>query len=791
MKARRAIPWLIAALGFCAYWNCFQNSFVFDDWNHIVENPRIHQLWPPWEILKHSSRPLVHLSLAVNYAFGQLNPWGYHLFNVCIHILAALTLYGVVRRTLLAERLKAKWGASSRWLAAVTAAIWLVHPLQTESVTYTIQRGESMMGLFYLLMLYCVIRSRDSSRRAWWSVAAVASCALGMASKPIMVTAPVVVALYDRVFLSKSWREVAQRRWLVYAGSAATWLLLPMLLAHAQWEWRQTAGFGSQGLPWPQYALSQPSVILHYLRLALWPRPLCFDYGWNYGWPVPRTAGELLPGLVVLGGLLAGTVWALRRHPALGFPGVWFFLILAPTSSVIPIADVVVEHRMYLPLAAVVVLLVMGCFALGKRLWGSRPVPNQVFDWGTAGVAIVLLASLTIQRNVDFRSPFAIWLDTAQKCPNNPRAHNNLGNALLRMDRVGEAIDQYRQALSIRPDLAEAHFGLGNACVQSGKINEGIAQYEQAVRANPDYAEAHCNLGNALLQAGRIQEAIPHYQEALRIEPDYARAHCNFGNALLQANQPLEAIRHYEEAVRIDPNYALAHYDMALALEQAGRIQDAIRHYETTLQINPDYARAHDELGDAYLQVGKLDDAIRQYEEAVRIDPNFVDAQNDLGIALAQAGRFEEAVERYQQALRIDPNFAEAENNWGIALAQLGRRKEAIGHYEQALRIKADFAEAQNNLAWLLATLPQQEGGDPNRALALAHQVCAITENRVPAYLDTLAAAYAAAGLFNEAVPTAQKAVELARIAGQTQLVGAVGARLDLYRAGRAYVPSP
>ncbi len=360
-------------MGLLAYHNSLHAGFVLDDQPHITENPRIRQLWPPWDIVLHTSRPVVLFSVAVNYALGGLNPWGYHLFNVGVHILAALTLFGVARRAFVSEPLRSRFGEAAEWLAAVISLIWLAHPLQTEAVTYTIQRGESLMGLFYLLTLYCVVRGSGAPRSQGWSMAAVASCALGMASKPVMVTAPVVILLYDRAYLAKSWRDVMKRRWILHACLAATWLLLPRLLANGSTEWNESAGFAYNGVPPLDYALTQSGVILHYLRLAFWPQPLCFDYCCAYGWPVARTVGDAAPGLMVVGALLAVTIWTWWRNPALGFLGVWFFLILVPTSSFVPVADLAVEHRMYLPLAAVAAMVTVGGFAMGQNLLKTQP----------------------------------------------------------------------------------------------------------------------------------------------------------------------------------------------------------------------------------------------------------------------------------------------------------------------------------------------------------------------------------------------------------------------------------
>ena len=737
MKAQKFIPWLVVAAGLLAYQNSFTGPFIFDDAPKILENLPIRHLWPLWNVVAHSSRPVVQLSLAVNYALGGLNPWGYHLLNIAIHILAALTLYGVVRRTCLSATSRTEWRAAAPWLAVAVAVIWMVHPLQTESVTYIIQRCESLMGLFILLMLYCVIRGAASPRRSWWNAGAVVSCALAMGCKPVAVTAPVVVALYDRACLAGSWREILQRRGKLYAGLAATWLLLPLLLSQGQ-EWKDSAGFGVKEITPLQYALTQPGVIAHYLRLAFWPHPLCLDYGW----PVARTATDVWPGLIVVCALLAATMWAWRRRPVLAFLSAWFFIILAPTSSFIPIADPAFEHRMYLPLAAVVVLAVMGIYTL----LGRRSL--VVFL-----VLIVGLGFLTARRNEDYRSELTIWTDTVAKRPDNVRAQYNLGNVLAATGRAAEAIGRYEQALRIKPGYAEAHNNLGNVLQTLGRETEAKTHFEQSLQSNPNNAEAHSNLGNIFLQEGKASDAIAHYQQALRIKPDYAGAHVDLGNALFQTGKVPEAITEYEQAVRLKPNVPEAHNNLGAALMQIGRVQDAIGHYARAIRIKPDYVEAHYNLGRALSQVGQGNEAITEYEQALRLKPQYADAHRDLALAFEQTHRV----------------------------------RDAIGEYEQALRIAPDRPEVQNNLAWLLATRASSEGGDPLRAVTLAERVCSLTTNSVFAYLDTLAAAYAAAGRFNDAIATAQKAMELATSAGLPQVVKQLDSRLQLYRRGQAY----
>jgi tetratricopeptide (TPR) repeat protein len=550
---------LIALAALAVYYNSLSCPFIFDDWAAITENLTIRHLWsalsPPANGGGVIGRPLVNLSLAANYAVGGLRVWDYHATNLAVHILAGLTLFDIVRHTLQQPVLSKRFGEASLPLAFIMALLWTVHPLQTESVTCVIQRTESLMGLFYLATLYCFIRgaenrSQESGARrsdrasGLWPLASILSCLLGMATKEVMVSAPLIVLLYDRTFLAGTFREAWRRRRGWYLGLFGTWLLLGYLVVHMGGRRGMAAGFGLGVTPWT-YALTQCRAIVLYLKLVGWPHPLVLDYGMDVVWQ----ATEVAPQAIILALLAGGTIVMLWYRPAVGFVGAWFFAILAPSSSVVPLpGQTMAEHRMYLPLAAVIALLVLGLYVrIGRR-------SLIIF-----AVAAVGLGWLTIRRNKDYRSELAIWSDTVAKCPDNARARNHLGYALTQIPgRLSEAIFECETALRINPSYVDskAHYNLGIALDKVGRISEAIFQFKETVRIEPGYAEAHYNLGTTLGEIGRIPEAIAQLEEAVRLNPDYAEAHNNLGIALYEAGRIPEAIAQCKEVLRIKPDYA-------------------------------------------------------------------------------------------------------------------------------------------------------------------------------------------------------------------------------------------
>lgn len=661
---------LAVLVGYC---NSFSGPFIFDDQGAITENPTIRHLWPissalspPKDGSPVTGRPVTNFSFAANYALEGTKVQGYHALNLVIHIFAGLTLFGIVRRTLRQPAMRPRYGQVALPLAFAVALLWAVHPLLTASVTYVAQRAESLMGLFYLLTLYCFVRGVDSRVPVIWYSLAVTACLLGMGSKEVMISAPLIVLLYDRSFITGSFREAWKQHWHVYLGLAVTWLPLGYLMAGAG-NRGSSVGFDTE-VAWPTYALTQFRAIAHYLRLSVWPYPLVFDYGRGI---LVKDVVAVAPYALLLVLLVGGTVVALRRWPPVGFLGCWFFFILAPTSSVVPVAtELVAEHRMYLPLAAVVTLGVVLIHALA----GRRSLTIFL-------IFMVGLVILTLRRNENYRSGWDIWSDTVAKCPDNARAHNNFGNALFQNGRIDEALEQYEEAVKIQPNYAFAYNSIGWALLQKGQRDEAIAQFQKALEIQPDYAKAHNNLALALLQKGQVDEAIVHYQKALEIQP----------------------------------------YD--------------------------------------------------------------VKAQNNLGNILLQRGRVDEALAHFQEAMKLEPNDPQAQNNLGVAFLRKGQVREAIVHFRKALEIQPNYVMVLRNLAWIQATCPEASVRDGAKAVELAQQADQLSGGRNPAIIGTLAAAYAEAGRFPEAVATAQEALRLADAQTNTAMVNALQTQIGFYEA--------
>ena len=726
---------LVAAIA-AAYFNALHAAFVWDDFPTIVQNPAIEHfasaLRRPADVNTSSGRPLVGLSLALNYALGGRNPVGFHLFNVLVHAAAALALFGFVRRLALLPRWAGRYAPHATGLALGAAGVWALHPLQTQAVTFVIQRAESMMGLCYLLTLYCFIRGcegttgprttgpqttgpltagpqttgpRTTSQGGpvvggqWsrgpsvWLAGSVAACALGMTAKEVMVSAPVVVLLFDRTFLAGSFGRAVASKKIFYGALSATWLILLWLVVHLGGNRDGSTGGFSPHAAWGAYWLTQFPAIATYLKLTFFPHPLIFQYGEFW---LPNVAAAV-PGALVVVPLVALTGVALVRWPEIGFWGFWFWSILAVTSIVPGTVDMIVEYRMYVALAPLWILI-------AAALHGWRPRAALV----VLGAAAVAFGAVTAARNRDYRSRLSLWTDNVAKRPGNALARYNLAASLMSdPGRTAEAQAELAAALRLRPDMPRAHYDLAWLLAQQpGQVDAAIAQYEEAIRVAPAYGEAHNNLAVLLHQRGRLEEACRQFQLAVQCDPGNRMAWLNLVKVLAELGRPDAAIATGAELVRAHPDFADAQARLGMLLVDRQRPAEAIPHLDAALRLDPGQPAARFYLGTLLVQRGeRLPEATALLEEVVRQKPDFAVARFNLGTAYLAAGnRLPDAIAQFAAAVRLDPRFAEAHFDLAVALEGAGGdRRETIAHYRTAAALRPGVAETHFRLARLLA----------------------------------------------------------------------------------------
>ncbi|OFW34748.1 MAG: hypothetical protein A3F70_14250 [Acidobacteria bacterium RIFCSPLOWO2_12_FULL_67_14] len=639
--------------GALTYANGLSAPFAFDDQLSIVENTSIRQWNPrtlffPERELPVAGRPLVNVTFAVNYALGGLDVAGYHVVNVAWHLLSALLVFGLVRRTLNLSGIDERLAGRSADIGFAAALLWIVHPLNTEAVNYVTQRTELMMAFFYLATLYASLRN--------WKAAAIVSCAAGMACKESMVTAPVAVLLYDAVFLYGGVRQAMAGRWRFYAGLALTWALLAALL----WSGPRihSAGFGTGVSPWT-YLLNQAPMIVQYLKLTVWPRALVA----NYGWPLPVTLGDVLPQALFVVLLLALTASALVRWPRVGFLGAWVFITLAPTSSLVPIAtEVGAERRMYLPLIGLVTLAVVAVSSMPRL----RPRMAAAVLLSCAAA----LAGGTVLRNRDYDSSLELARTTVERRPGSV-AHHLLGSELLRAGATTEeAIQHLRQAL---PGAPRARYTLGAELLRQGQTDEAIEQLQQFLEEQPFLLEAVSArqlLGQAFARRQQWAEAIEQYRRVLTMNPSLPQ--------------------------RLDTQGLLA-----VGLFQAERYDEAIDAYRQYLARRPGDIDALTNLGIALVAAERPDEALDAFRRAVELDPGNADRRRNLATALFDSRNIDEAALHARQAVALRPGDPAAHDLFGRVLAVQGRLAEAQAEFERALQVAPDYQEARENLARL------------------------------------------------------------------------------------------
>ncbi len=695
---------LMVAVGLIAYSNTGNVPFLLDDSWRIVANRSIRSLWPLTDVIQQSNRPVVNVTFAINYAIHGLNLWGYHACNLLIHLFGGLCLFGCIRRSLnfvgdaLARR--------SNSLATVIALIWIVHPLQTSAVTYINQRYESLMGLMYLGTFYLFIRSIGAARPRVWLLSSIIVCGIGMACKEDMVSAPLLLLWYDRAFTTLSWKELFFKRKAYYAGLAGTWGILIWAMTHYTDEYINGGMVWVEGLDSWTYLLSQSAVIVHYLRLVVWP----FGQSFVYDWPVAHHLREVLPYALIITFLLLATVSAIVRSPKMSFLGGWFFLILAPTSSFIPIMDLAFEHRMYLPLISAATLLVLGLDAYFYRSNLSGAASN----WGFRIVSFLLIAGLTVacyRRNDDFRSEISIWQSTLDQGKNNSGAWQGMGCALVKAGKPQEARDCFLRATQLKPRHPKHQANYAISLYEIGEYDLAEKILLETIKIAPQDAMALRCLGNLMLDTGRMDAAIDYCRRSVELVPQDEESQTSLVAALISGGKLEQAIDQCEVILKARPKFAKAYMNMAVALMRLGRQDEAVLKFEAAIEAEPNNAFTHGSLG-LFFADSKPTQAIAHLQKAYELDPNQFEFQFALAKVLMKIHP-EEALTHFRAMIENRPDDVELRYKLVSTLVTCGKLDQAVIDMEFIAALRPDSSTAQDYLQKLRNAASQQ--AKPNR----------------------------------------------------------------------------
>ena len=851
-KYRALLIYLALALATLAgYWQVRNCQFVkYDDEQYVTENWHVKTgltgegaLWAFTTGHASNWHPLTWLSHMLDCHLFGTNPRWHHLTNLLLHIANTLLLFAVLKQM-----------TAALWRSAFVAAAFALHPLHVESVAWIAERKDVLSTLFWMLTMIAYLNYVRHSGVIRYLLTLLVF-ALGLMAKPMLVTLPFVLLLLDYWPLGRLelGRDVGNKTRLRLVWEKIPFFVLSAASSVITFLVQQKGGAVSK-LDMIPLIIRFGNAFISYVRYIgkmFWPDRMAVLYPYPVDMALlwPAVSALVLLAVSVLVIRLA------PKYKYLLVGWLWYLGTLFPVIGLVQVGSQAFADRYtYIPLIGLFIIVGWGLpDLLSKRQYRKITLALsagivftamfvctrlQVSHWQNSFTLFGHALDVTENNNTMHTNYGSVLLDkglyeqaieyfneSLRLNPENYLAHNNMGVVFLEQDRFDEAIMWFNRAVQLDPNRFEAHGNLGSTFLKQGKLDQAVTHYTEALRVGPDVPRLHKSLGDVFLVQGRLEEAVTEYQNALQmlpddtaiindmgvalgrqdklyeaisyfnralaIRPDFPDAHCNLGYALMKQGNLDEAVAHLTEALRIDPNYADAHNHLGYAYLQQGDSDRAITHLTEAVRFDPNYTDAHNNLGYAFFQYGDFDRAVTHFTKALRIDPNYADAHNNLGIVLAAQGKPDEAVGCYHRALQIDPNFAEAHYNLARLLAEENKINEAVTHLKETLRIRPDWLDPTNNLAWFLATHKDSEFYDPQEAVRLAYRACELGGYNQPNLLDTLAAAYAAAGRFSEAIATAERALALAQSSQQKELIEQIQNRLDLYKASRAYIEKP
>jgi len=679
----------IALLGAVVYSNTFRASFHFDDFTSIVDNGAIRDATDFRTIWRFLNRRFIgYLSFAINYRLHGLDVAGYHVVNLLVHVGASISAFFLARAIFSTPAVKKlPIGRHGGFIAAASGLVFAAHPLQTQAVTYIVQRLASLAALFYMasLALYLYGRLRSSRTRRWYFIGSAAAGVLGLFTKENVVTLPFAILLCELYFFEGPSGLASLLRDKKRAAIAAAAIVVFLAAVFRLFSLRLRYLFmpvTSQRLLDPPltsltYFMTQFRVLVAYIRLLFLP------VGQNVDHDIPAAEGFFEPRIalsfLVLAAVAVLAVVLFRRYRTASFGIAWFFLTLAVESSFKPLLNVMFEHRLYLPMFGFALFFASMLFhALGNR---NRRAAVAVC------LALILAASvLTYRRNEVWRDDITLWRDAVGKSPGKPRTHLNLGLACHRAGDDRRAEEQFRKALALYPQYIDALNDLGNILTERGMLDEAEALFRRALRLNPNVPETSVNLGALLQRRGEIDEAVALYEKAVSLESRLLTAHVNLGRALAGLGRYGEAAEHFEAARALDPGHAEILIELGDALFFAGRRGEALNEYRKAREMLGDTTEILRRIGIVLSENGNQEAAESTFRKALSLGEE-TELYLLLGHTLREQERFGEAVRAFERAVEMEPRNHLAHRRLAQCYESMGDGERAAEHRETARRL--------------------------------------------------------------------------------------------------------
>jgi tetratricopeptide (TPR) repeat protein len=675
-KNRRNKVWLsiiiLVLVTFGVYSNSLNAPFIFDDIHKIVNNPDIKKLsnLPEKLIYPYSkehktfnrndpSRPLVYLTYTLNYHFGKLNPFGYHLVNVFLHVFNVILMFFLTKKIILYV-----YKNNSYLFPFLVSLLFAVHPVNIDAVTYTFARSGVLATLFYILSLICFTKILEKGKRFCYFSLSLLFFILALASKPIAVTLPAIILFFDYIILSNyDINKVKTRKYY----HIILWIIL---ITYLIYRYFYLGGFGDIEISseirlsrYP-YLIIQPYIILKYFKLLLFPSGLCI---YHYIMPSSNIfKPQILISILVVVSIFVFTFINYKKRKfeskLIIFSILWFFITLSPSSTIFPTAIVLSERRLYLSGYGFYLLMIFLYFFVVIRTKKNNYIYYPIILY------IATLSVFTIKRNKLYQEPAIMWQEAIFEYPQNFMAHLYLGNIYKEKKEYSNAIPEFQKALYIIQNedqqqyekLYNFHEILGWLYKEQNEYIKAIEEYQQAIVLNPENYKAHNNLGLLYYYQKDYTKAMQAYKKAINLNPENVNAYANLGLLYHEQKEYIKAIQKYQKAINIDPDSFKFHYKLGVLFHEIGDFNKAKEFINKSILLNKkDNINAYIYLGGIYQKERDFKKAIQIYKRALGIDNTAFVALYNMALAYDNSGNINNAIKYYTESIEIRENIPE------------------------------------------------------------------------------------------------------------------------------------